>query len=107
MAVDITDATFENDVLNSEGVVLVDFWAPWCGPCHMLSPILEEIGDEMGEKVKIMKVNVDENQDTSIKYQIMSIPTVIVFKDGKPMKSFIGVQPKQEYVSAINEASAA
>ncbi|MCB9790276.1 thioredoxin [Candidatus Nomurabacteria bacterium] len=104
MAVTFTDATFEDDVLKAEGLVLVDFWAAWCGPCIMLGPTIEEISEEMGTKVKVGKLNVDENQQTSFKYQVMSIPTVILFKDGEPVQTFIGVQPKQVYVDAIEKA---
>ena len=104
MAVTFTDATFEDDVLKAEGLVLVDFWAAWCGPCIMLGPTIEEISEEMGTKVKVGKLNVDENQQTSFKYQVMSIPTVILFKDGEPVQTFIGVQPKQVYVDAIENA---
>ena len=104
MAHTFADDTFEKEVLESKGLTLVDFWAPWCGPCHMLAPIIDEISEEMGDKVKVGKLNVDENQMTSMKYQVMSIPTVILFKDGEPVQSFIGVQPKQAYVDVIERA---
>lgn len=101
----LSDADFQEQVLDSKGLTLVDFWAPWCGPCVMLGPIIEEIAEEMGDKVKVGKLNVDENQTTAMNYQVMSIPTVMLFQDGKPLKTFIGVQPKQAYLAAIEEAS--
>ncbi|GER67056.1 thioredoxin [Weizmannia acidilactici] len=88
-----TDATFEQEV--SEGLVLTDFWATWCGPCKMIAPVLEEIDAEMGDKVKIVKVDVDENQKTASKFGIMSIPTLVVMKDGKQVDKVIGYQPKE------------
>ncbi len=103
MSVAVEDRNFEEQVLKSEGLTLVDFWAPWCGPCVMLGPIIEEIGEEMGDKLKVMKLNVDENQQTAMMYQVMSIPTVMLFKNGEPVEVFIGVQPKQAYVDAINK----
>ncbi len=99
----IDDSTFQAEVLDAKGLVLVDFWATWCGPCIMLGPVIEEIAEELGDKVKVAKLNVDENQETSMKYQVMSIPTVMLFKDGEPVKTFIGVQPKQVYLDAVNE----
>lgn len=101
----VEDNSFETEVLKSEGLTLVDFWAPWCGPCVMLGPIIEEIAEEMGDKVKVAKLNVDENQQTAMMYQVMSIPTVMLFKDGQPVQTFIGVQPKQAYVDAIEKNS--
>lgn len=105
MAATFADATFQEDVLDAKGLVLVDFWATWCTPCLMLTPIIEEIGEEMKDKVKVGKVNVDENPQISAKFQIMSIPTVILFKDGEPVDGFIGVQPKSVYVEAIEKHS--
>lgn len=102
---EINDSSFEESVLNSKGLMLVDFWAPWCGPCLMLGPVIEEISEEMGEKVKVGKLNVDENQHTAMHYQVMSIPMVMLFKDGEPVQTFIGVQPKQVYVEAIEKNS--
>ncbi|WP_018664921.1 thioredoxin [Heyndrickxia acidiproducens] len=88
-----TDATFSQEV--SEGLVLTDFWATWCGPCKMIAPVLEEIDSEMGDQVKIVKVDVDENQETASKYGIMSIPTLVVMKDGQQVDKVIGYQPKE------------
>jgi thioredoxin 1 len=99
----VTDKNFEDEVLNEEGVVLVDFWAAWCMPCQMLGPIIEELAEEMGDKVKVRKLNVDENKQTAGKYQVMSIPTVMIFKDGKAEKTLVGVQPKPAYETAIKE----
>jgi thioredoxin 1 len=99
----VSDNNFEDEVLNAEGVVLVDFWASWCMPCQMLGPVIEELAEEMGDKVKVRKLNVDENKKTAGKYQVMSIPTVMIFKDGEAEKTMVGVQPKQAYETAINE----
>ncbi len=97
----VTDSLFEEKVLKSKGLVLVDFWAAWCMPCLMLGPIIEEIAHEKKDVVSVMKLNVDENPETSMKYQVMSIPTVILFKDGKPVETFVGVQPKAVYERAL------
>lgn len=96
-------ANFEADVLSSQVPVLVDFWAEWCGPCRALGPILEEISSEVGEKAKIVKVNVDENGDLANKYGIRGIPTMIFFKDGQAAKTLVGLQPKQEIVKSLEE----
>lgn len=99
-----TDQNFEAEVLKSDKPVLVDMWAPWCMPCQMLGPVIEEIADEMGEKVKIGKLNVDEAQETAMKYGIMSIPTVLLIKGGQVIETFVGVQPKEVYVDALNQS---
>jgi thioredoxin 1 len=91
--IDATDANFQVEVLESETPVLVDFWAPWCGPCRMVSPILEEIHGER-EDLRVVKLNVDDNQATAIKYQVLSIPTMILFKNGAEVKKLIGAVPK-------------
>lgn len=101
----ITDATFQTEVLDSKGLTLIDLWAPWCGPCVMLSPILEELAEEMKDKVKVIKMNVDENPQTAQAHQVMSIPTVMLFKDGKLVEKLIGVQAKQSYIEVINKHS--
>jgi thioredoxin 1 len=90
-----TDANFEQEVLKSDKPVLVDFWASWCGPCQMMSTIIEELAKEMERKVKIGKMNVDENPATAGKLGVMSIPNLKVFKDGKVVKEFVGVQSKE------------
>jgi len=90
---DVTDDNFDVEVLESETAVLVDFWAPWCGPCRVVSPVLEEIHGER-EDLRVVKLNVDENQLTAVKYEVLSIPTMIMFKDGQLVKKLIGAQPK-------------
>ena len=90
----VTDASFQADVLDSEKTVLVDFWAEWCGPCRMVSPILDQISAEHGEKIEIVKLNVDENPQTAAKYQITSIPALKVYQKGEVVKTVIGAKPK-------------
>jgi len=97
----VTDASFEADVLNSSEPVVVDFWAEWCGPCKMIGPSLEEISNEMAGKVKIVKINVDENPGVSGKLGIRSIPTLMLFKDGKLAAQKVGAAPKGELVKWI------
>jgi thioredoxin 1 len=97
----VTDKNFEEEVLESDKPVLVDFWAGWCMPCQMLGPIIEELAEEMGDKVKVRKLNIDENKQTAGKYQVMSIPTVMLFKNGKAEETLVGVQPKEAYKKAI------
>ncbi len=97
----ITKENFENEVLNSDKPVLVDFWAQWCGPCRMLGPIIEEIANDYEGKVKVGKVNVDEQPNLASKYGIASIPTVIVFKNGKPEKTLVGLRSKNEIENMI------
>lgn len=92
--VDVTDATFENDVIKSDKPVLVDFWATWCGPCKMVAPVLDEIAGEHKDALTVAKLDVDANQQTAQRYQVMSIPTLIVFKDGQPVKQIVGAKPK-------------
>ncbi|HZJ29835.1 MAG TPA: thioredoxin [Solirubrobacterales bacterium] len=91
---DVTDATFTAEVLEADGPVLVDFWAPWCGPCRVVHPILEEINEER-ESLKILSLNVDENQQTAATYEVLSIPTMILFKDGAIAKKVVGAMPKR------------
>lgn len=93
MSTKITDATWQNEV--QKGFTLVDFWAPWCGPCRMLGPVLEEIEEELHNEVKIAKLNIDENQLTASQFGIMSIPTMVLFKDGKPIEKLTGYHPKE------------
>ncbi|KQQ07493.1 MULTISPECIES: thioredoxin [Rathayibacter] len=90
----VTDASFQSDVLDSEKTVLVDFWAEWCGPCRMVSPILDQISAEHGDKIEIVKLNVDENPQTAAKYQITSIPAMKVYQKGEVVKTVIGAKPK-------------
>lgn len=97
----VTDATFATEVLQSDKPVLVDFWAEWCVPCRKISPILAEIANEMGDKVEIVKLNIDENPETTRNYQVMSVPTLTIFKNGEPVKSITGARPKGDLVRMI------
>ena len=94
MSTAVTEQSFEVEVLQSEKPVIVDFWAEWCGPCHAVSPVLDKIVDERNGDLKLVKVNIDEEQGLSMKYGVMSIPTMIVFKDGEPAAAAVGAQPK-------------
>ena len=96
-----TDANFESEVLGSNQLVLVDFWAEWCGPCRLLTPVIQELASELGESAKVGKLNVDENPETAAKYQISSIPSVLIFKDGELVETLVGVQSKQRFQDAL------
>jgi thioredoxin 1 len=100
----VSDATFESEVLKSTEPVVVDFWAEWCGPCRMIAPALEEISGSLGDKVKIVKLNVDENPETAAKYGIMSIPTLMMFKNGELASRQVGAAPKQKLEQWISGA---
>ncbi len=100
----VSDASFESDVLKATGPVVVDFWAEWCGPCRMIAPALEEIAGSLGSKVKILKLNVDENPATAAKYGIMSIPTLMIFKNGEMASRQVGAAPKQKLEQWITAA---
>jgi thioredoxin 1 len=100
----VSDASFESDVLKSAEPVVVDFWAEWCGPCRMIAPALEEIAGQLGDKVKIVKLNVDENPNTAAKYGIMSIPTLMMFKNGEIASRQVGAAPKQKLHQWISGA---
>lgn len=99
----ITDQTFKQEVLENSGLVVVDFWAPWCGPCRTVGPVIEELAAEYAGKVKIGKLNVDENSQTAGQYSVMSIPSVVFFKNGQPIKTMVGAQSKENYKQAIDE----
>jgi thioredoxin 1 len=100
----VTDASFVSDVLQSDKPVLVDFWAEWCAPCRKVSPLLEEIAGEMGDKVHIVKLNIDENPETARAYRVMSVPTLTIFKGGQPVQSVAGARPKGDLVRLIESA---
>lgn len=96
-----TDANFDEQI--KEGVSLVDFWAPWCGPCKMIAPVLEDLAKDVEGKANIVKLDVDENQATAAKYEVMSIPTLIVFKDGEPVDKVVGFQPKENLAEVLDK----
>ena len=102
---EINSQNFDAEVIESSknAPVLIDFWAPWCGPCKMIAPIVEELSDEYGDKVKFVKVNTDESQDTATKYGIMSIPTLMIFKDGEPVERIVGFTQKNNLKKKIDE----
>jgi thioredoxin 1 len=105
MALEFTDINFDEEVLKeNDKPVLVDFWAPWCGPCQMMGPILDEVSEDVKDFAKVGKVNVDENPDTAGKYEVMSIPTLIIFKEGKPVKTMTGVQSKEALAEELKNA---
>ena len=99
MELNLSSENFEKEVLNSEEPVLVDFYADWCGPCKMMAPVVESLAGELKGKARVGKINVDENQDLAMEYNVMSIPTLIIFKDGKETKRFVGVRDKSEILN--------
>jgi len=102
-----TDAGFDQDVLNSEVPVLVDFWAPWCGPCRAMSPTVDALATELDGKIKVGKMNTDENQSTAMRFRVMSIPTLLLFKDGKVVEQIVGARPKPELLKVLTPHFAA
>jgi thioredoxin 1 len=99
--VEMTDANFTNEA--ADGLVLVDFWAPWCGPCRMVSPVIEELASDYQGQIKVGKLNVDDNQRTAMSFRVMSIPTVILFKDGQPVETMVGAMPKSAYQARLEK----
>lgn len=102
-----TDSNFQSEVLGSDKPVLVDFWASWCPPCRALSPIIDSLADELGDRAKVGKVNTDENRALAAQYAISSIPTIMIFKQGLPVRKLVGLRRKEELLSALDEAAAA
>jgi thioredoxin 1 len=101
MALETSDLTFKSDVIDSKVPVLVDFWAPWCGPCRIAGPIIDTVSHKAGEKAKVYKVNVDDNPQSASLYGVNAIPTVLVFRNGSVDKTLVGVQPEQVYLKAL------
>lgn len=102
-----TDANFDLEVMEAKGPVLVDFWAAWCYPCRRLGPVIEELSQELGDKIKVGKLNVDENPRSASRFGIQGIPTVLLFKDGQKVNEFVGLLPKQNYLTAIEALASA
>lgn len=100
--INLTNENFEKEVISSKKPILVDFWASWCGPCQMIAPIVEEISNELSERIEVGKINVDEQPEIAIKYDVMSIPTLILFKNGKVVNTIIGYHSKEEILDFIN-----
>jgi thioredoxin 1 len=103
---EVTDSNFQAEVIESDVPVLVDFWAPWCGPCRRVAPVVEEIAKERGEELKVVKLNIDENQETAVAYDVMSIPTLILFRYGQVATKVIGAYPKKKLEEQLEPALA-
>ncbi|MDG6895749.1 thioredoxin [Volucribacter amazonae] len=99
----ISDASFEQDVLRSDVPVLLDFWAPWCGPCKMIAPVLDDLATEFGDKVKIAKINIDENEQVAAQFGVRSIPTLMLFKEGKAVATQVGALPKSQLATFVEQ----
>jgi len=103
---EVTDTNFQAEVIESDVPVLVDFWAPWCGPCRMVAPVVEEIASERGDQLKVVKMNIDENQNTAVQFNVMSIPTLMLFRHGEVAKTVIGAYPKRKLEAELEPALA-
>jgi thioredoxin 1 len=103
---EVTDTNFQAEVIESDVPVLVDFWAPWCGPCRMVAPVVQEIAEERGEALKVVKLNIDENQNTAVQFNVMSIPTLMLFRNGDVAKTVIGAYPKRKLEAELEPALA-
>ena len=103
---EVTDNNFQAEVIESEVPVLVDFWAPWCGPCRMVAPVVEEIAKERGDELKVVKMNIDDNQQTAVTFNVMSIPTLMLFRHGQQVKTVVGAYPKKKLEAELEPALA-
>jgi thioredoxin 1 len=101
---EVTDSNFQAEVIEAEVPVLVDFWAPWCGPCRMVAPVVAEIAEERGEQLKVVKLNIDENQDTAVQFNVLSIPTLMLFRNGEVAKTVVGAYPKRKLEAELEPA---
>lgn len=101
-ALKVDESSWDAQVMKSPGLVMVDFWAVWCGPCQMVAPILDELAVEYKDKVKVMKLNTDENPEIAGKYQVMSIPTILIFKNGQPVERLVGAMPKRKFKEVLD-----
>ena len=104
--VEVTDSNFQAEVIESAVPVLVDFWAPWCGPCRMVAPVVEELAEEKGEQLKVVKLNIDENQNTAMQFNVLSIPTLILFRNGEVAKTVVGAVPKRKLEAELEPSLA-
>jgi thioredoxin 1 len=102
-ALEVTDSTFEQEVINSNQLTVVDFWAPWCGPCRKLSPVLDEVAGEFAGRIKVVKVNTDENMKSARDFSISGLPSLLIFKNGQPIERLVGLMPKSSIISNIEK----